>query len=56
MEQYERLIETVRFLMASTKKLSDAFQDSESRVRSSFRMLRAMSRRPSECLRAFRNS
>ena len=36
MEQYERLVETVRFLMASTKKLSDAFQDSESRVRSSF--------------------
>lgn len=36
MEQYERLVETVRFLMASTKKLSDAFQDSESRVKSSF--------------------
>ena len=36
MEQYDRLVETVRFLMASTKKLSDAFQDSENRARSSF--------------------
>ena len=36
MEQYDRLVETVRFLMASTKKLSDALQDSQKRVRSSF--------------------
>jgi hypothetical protein len=36
MDQFDRLVETVRFLMASTKKLSDAFQDSENRVRSSF--------------------
>lgn len=36
MEQYDRLVETVRFLMASTKKLSDAFQDSQKRIRSSF--------------------
>ena len=34
MEKYDRLVETVRFLMASTKKLSDAFQDSQKRVRS----------------------
>ena len=36
MEQYDRLVETVRFLMASTKKLSDALQDSQKGVRSSF--------------------
>ena len=36
MEQYDRLVETVRFLMASTKKLSDALHDSQKRVRSSF--------------------
>ena len=36
MDQFDRLVETVRFLMASTKKLSDALQDSQKRVRSSF--------------------
>lgn len=33
MDDVGRLIETVRFLTASPKKLSDSFQDSEVRVR-----------------------
>jgi hypothetical protein len=36
MDDIDRLIETVRFLTASTRKLSDSFQDSEARVRRGF--------------------
>lgn len=36
MDDLDRLIETVRFLTASTRKLSDAFQDSQARVRRGF--------------------
>lgn len=36
MENLDKLVETVRFLMASTRKLSDSFQESESRVRRGF--------------------
>jgi hypothetical protein len=36
MDDMDRLIETVRFLTASTRKLSDSFQDSEARVRRGF--------------------
>jgi len=36
MDDVGRLIETVRFLTASTRKLSDSFQESEARVRRGF--------------------
>lgn len=36
MDNLDKLVETVRFLMASTRKLSDSFQESESRVRRGF--------------------
>jgi hypothetical protein len=36
MDDTDKLVETVRFLAASTRKLSDSFQDSESRVRRGF--------------------
>ena len=36
MDGIDRLIETVRFLTASTRKLSDSFQESEARVRRGF--------------------
>jgi hypothetical protein len=36
MDNLDKLVETVRFLMASTRKLSDSFQESEARVRRGF--------------------
>lgn len=36
MDDMDRLVENMRFLAASTRKLSDSFQDSESRVRRGF--------------------
>lgn len=36
MDDIDRLINTVRFLTSSTRKLSDSFQDSEARVRRGF--------------------
>lgn len=36
MDDLDRLVENMRFLAASTRKLSDSFQDSESRVRRGF--------------------
>jgi hypothetical protein len=36
MDDIDKFVETVRFLAASTRKLSDSFQDSESRVRRGF--------------------
>jgi hypothetical protein len=36
MDDMDKLVETVRFLAASARKLSDSFQDSESRVRRGF--------------------
>jgi hypothetical protein len=36
MDDLDKLVETIRFLMASTRKLSDSFQESESRVRRGF--------------------
>lgn len=36
MDDIDKLVETVRFLAASTRKLSDSFQDSESRIRRGF--------------------
>ncbi len=36
MDDMDKLVETVRLLAASTRKLSDSFQDSGSRVRRGF--------------------
>jgi hypothetical protein len=36
MDELDKYVETVRFLMSSTRKLSEAFQESEARVRRGF--------------------